>query len=124
MSTHQAHVHHTLDYTEIGVADLDRAKAFYAAAFGWEFNDYGPGYAGIRSSSGVGEVGGLALGAPTGAGGVLAQLWSDDLEASVEAVERAGGTIDKAPFAFPGGRRFSFLDPEGNRLGAWTAAPD
>ena len=26
-------------------ATLDRAKAFYSAAFGWSFTDYGPTYA-------------------------------------------------------------------------------
>lgn len=45
-----AHTHHALDYVEFGVADFDAAKAFYGAAFGWTFTDYGPGpaYVGIR----------------------------------------------------------------------------
>lgn len=120
--TEQTHVHHAIDYVEIGVTDLERAKAFYAAAFGWQFNDYGPEYAGIRWLSGEGEVGGLAVGAPTGSGGVLVQMYSDDLEATVAAVEAAGGTIADPVFAFPGGRRFHFLDPDGNRLGVWTTA--
>ena len=42
------HVHHAIDYVEINVSDLAQAKAFYAEAFGWQFNDYGPEYAGIR----------------------------------------------------------------------------
>ena len=44
----EAPVHHAIDYIEIGVDDVAAAKAFYAAAFGWQFTDYGPGYAGIR----------------------------------------------------------------------------
>lgn len=123
MSEQQDHVHHAIDYVEITVTDLDRARAFYAAAFGWQFTDYGPEYAGIRWSDGEGEVGGLAVGHPTGSGGgVLVLLYSADLEASVAAVESAGGRVVELPYAFPGGRRFYFQDPDGNRLGVWTAA--
>lgn len=42
----------------------------------------------------------------------------DDLEAALEAVTAAGGKITKPIFAFPGGRRFHFLDPNGNELAA------
>jgi hypothetical protein len=42
----------------------------------------------------------------------------EDLEATVEAVQSAGGTIVRPIFAFPGGRRFHFLDPSGNELAA------
>ena len=35
-----------LDYLELpaGGGTLDRVKAFYSAAFGWSFTDYGPTY--------------------------------------------------------------------------------
>lgn len=124
MTDDQAHVHHAIDYVEISVTDLDRAKTFYAAAFGWRFNDYGPDYAGIRWLDGDGEVGGLAVGpAPApGTGGVAVLLWSGDLDATVAAVERAGGQVVQGPYAFPGGRRFFFHDPDGNRLGVWASA--
>jgi predicted enzyme related to lactoylglutathione lyase len=39
-----------------------------------------------------------------------------DLEAALDAVTRAGGKIVKPIFAFPGGRRFEFLDPSGNEI--------
>jgi predicted enzyme related to lactoylglutathione lyase len=117
-----AHTHHALDYVELAVGeDLDRAKRFYADAFGWTFNDYGPAYAGIRAPDGDGEVGGLNATTTGGPGGPLVLLWSDDLEATVAAVEAAGGRVVDAPFAFPGGRRFHFADPAGNVLGAWTS---
>lgn len=122
MTDDQAHVHHAIDYVELGVTDLARAQAFYAAAFGWTFNDYGPTYAGIRWAEGDGEVGGLAVGGPTGAGGALVLLFSDDLDATVAAVEQAGGEVVEAPYPFPGGRRFVFHDPDGNRLGVWATS--
>ena len=42
------------------------------------------------------------------------------LEASKAGVLTAGGTITREIFAFPGGRRFHFLDPAGNELAAWS----
>ena len=47
------HTHHALDYIEFSVRGVAAAKRFYAAAFGWEFTDYGPGYAGIRASTAI-----------------------------------------------------------------------
>lgn len=116
------HPHHGLDYVEIGVADLASAQTFYAAAFGWEFNAYGPAYAGIRAPSGRGEVGGLTPGRPAAPGGPLVLLFSDDLDASVAAVSAAGGTVTEGPYDFPGGRRFHFTDPSGTELGVWSTS--
>jgi predicted enzyme related to lactoylglutathione lyase len=117
-----AHTHHAIDYIEINVSDLAAAKEFYAAAFGWAFNDYGPEYAGIRSPDGEGEVGGLNPGREPARGGPLVLLYSDDLDATVAAVESAGGQVLEGPYEFPGGRRFHFADPAGNELGAWAAS--
>ena len=113
-------VHHAIDYIEFTVGDLAAAKRFYAQAFGWEFNDYGPEYAGIKGQAG--EVGGLRQSADVRSGGPLVVLYSQDLEQSVAAVRSAGGKIVREPFSFPGGRRFQFTDPSGNELGVWSQA--
>jgi predicted enzyme related to lactoylglutathione lyase len=118
----QPHQHHGVDYVEIGVSDLEAARGFYAAAFGWSFNDYGPDYAGIRAPSGRGEVGGLSSHRAPSTGGPLVLLFSDDLDASVEAVRAAGGVVTDGPYEFPGGRRFHFTDPGGTELGVWSAS--
>lgn len=49
----------------------------------------------------------------------LPVLYSQDLEATLDVVESAGGTIVKPIFSFPGGRRFHFTDPAGNELAVW-----
>ena len=113
-------VHHTFDYIEIAVSDMEAAKAFYTGAFGWTLVDYGPEYAGIQGDGK--EVGGLRRDDEVRPGGPLVLLFSEDLEASVEAVTAAGGTIVEPIYGFPGGRRFHFADPAGNELGVWAAA--
>jgi uncharacterized protein len=103
-----------IDYVELPAAGVPAVKAFYGAAFGWRFIDYGPDYA---SFEGAGVDGGFngadSLPAP------LVILYAHDLEAMQAKVEAAGGKIVQPIFAFPGGRRFHFADPAGNVLGVW-----
>jgi len=78
-------------------------------------------YAGIRGVTR--EQGGLVQAeADRGraASGPLVVLFSTDLDATVASVKKAGGTIVKEPFVFPGGRRVHFEDPSGNELAAWS----
>lgn len=44
-----------------------------------------------------------------------------DLDAAMAAVTAAGGRVVRPPFGFPDGRRFHFLDPNGNELATWQA---
>ena len=113
------HTHHAIEYVELAAPDIAAAKAFYSAAFGWEFTDYGSEYAGIRAAEGDGEVGGLTAASTPSPDGVLVLLWSDDLDATVGSVQDAGGTVTNGPYEFPGGRRFHFQDPAGNELGVY-----
>ena len=106
-----------IDYVELTAADLPAAKAFYGAAFGWSFTEYGPEYVGFEEA---GLDGGFAQG-DAAATTPLVLLKSDDLEAALARVESAGGVITVPIFEFPGGRRFHFRDPAGNELGVWGA---
>jgi uncharacterized protein len=112
------HVHHAIDYIELSVTDVAQAKKFYGEAFGWSFNDYGSGYAGICGPDR--QVGGLVQVDSVTRGGPLVVLFSEALATTAAAVERAGGTITTPAFAFPGGRRFHFTDPSGNELAVWA----
>jgi predicted enzyme related to lactoylglutathione lyase len=120
--TLSANRHHVLDYVELTVSDLEATKAFYAAAFGWAFTDYGPTYAAIRHpDGGAAEVGGMTvLEEEQRGGGPLVLLFSEDLDRSAADVEAAGGAVVDGPYPFPGGRRFHFRDPSGNVLGVWA----
>ncbi len=112
-------LHHAIDYVELPAPNLEATRAFYEKAFGWQFNEYGPEYAGIRSPSGEGEVGGLDGTAGQKRRTPLVLLYSDDLDGSLRAVLAAGGTVVDGPYAFPGGRRFHFTDPNDTELGVW-----
>jgi uncharacterized protein len=124
MAGHSHRIPLTLDYVELSVTDMQAARDFYGAAFGWTFTSYGDGYSGIRTSAEAEgeEAGGLALADEVTRGGPLVVLFSDDLDATLAAVTAAGGEIVNGPYEFPGGRRFHFLDPSGNELGVWAEA--
>ncbi|MDP3659988.1 VOC family protein [Phenylobacterium sp.] len=104
-----------LDYLEMPGGEVPATKQFYGAAFGWTFTDYGPEYAAFEQ----GLDGGFDASAPSGQA-PLPVLYASDLEAMAAKVEAAGGTIIRAIFAFPGGRRFHFRDPAGNELAVWS----
>ena len=111
------HRDRTINYVEFTVEDVAAAKAFYAAAFGWTFTDYGPDYASF-SAEHAGLDGGFMAGTPT-PGGPLVVLYADDLAVTQAQIESAGGRVTKPIFDFPGGRRFHFADGCGNELAAW-----
>jgi hypothetical protein len=107
-----------LNYVELPVADTDSAKDFYESAFGWSLTRFGPTYA--ATLTGDTDIG--LQGDPAEASKApLPVIDVDDLEAALASVEAAGGRIVRSIFAFPGGRRFHFLDPSGNELAAVQA---
>lgn len=107
-----------IDYVELpSVTAHELTRGFYAKAFGWDFTDYGPDYA--ATTNGEVDVGlngqpGEALAVP------LPVIRVEDLEAAFDSVVKAGGTIAKDIFSFPGGRRFHFIDPSGSELAVWS----
>jgi predicted enzyme related to lactoylglutathione lyase len=104
-----------LNYVELPVREIGPAKAFYEQAFGWSLTGFGPTYA--ATMSGDTDIG-LQADASEATRAPLPVIEVDDLEATLAAVEAAGGEIVRPIFAFPGGRRFHFLDPSGNEVAA------
>ena len=106
-----------IDYIEFSATDIPATKTFYAAVFGWKFTDYGDEYVAFED----GDVGGgFAKVTSNTTGGPLVILYSSALEKTEAKVQEHGGRIAKPIFAFPGGRRFQFLDPNGNELAVWS----
>ena len=71
-----------IDYVELRAGDMQASKAFYAAAFGWGFADYGPEYAAFE---GAGLDGGLDATTPAADRPPLVILKSEDLEDALGA---------------------------------------
>lgn len=112
------HVNHGIDYIEFTSPRAGATRDFFTAAFGWGATAYGPDYTGLHDGRASGaEAGGIAAGE---ARAPLVILYSEDLDATVEAVVAAGGTITLEPFDFPGGRRFHFTEPGGAELAVWS----
>ncbi|MEP9360802.1 VOC family protein [Sphingomonas sp. KR3-1] len=110
-----------ISYLELPSKDVAGTCDFYAKAFGWGFTDFGPDYA--ATTTGDTDLGingstdqAIAL--------LLPVIEVQDLEAAFESVQASGGEITVPIFAFPGGRRFHFRDPEGNELGVFVNEPE
>jgi hypothetical protein len=71
-------------------------------------------------------TGGFALGGDGNPGraikgaGALVILYAGNLAETQRRIEEAGGSIVKPAYAFPGGRRFHFTDPDGYELAVWS----
>jgi uncharacterized protein len=114
--------HNRIDLVEFPAADADadalaRARAFYESAFGWSFTDYGA-YVDTTDSGTAAGINGVTDGRQQAM--PLVVIYADDLEAARDAVTASGGTLRHDIYAFPGGRRFHFVDPAGNELAVWS----
>ena len=112
--------HHKIHYLEFPSRDITKTKAFFSAVFDWTFTDYGPEYTAFANA---GIDGGFFLSAQastTDNGGALVVFFSDSLEQTQAAIEAADGAITRPIFSFPGGRRFHFIDPNGNEYAVWS----
>ena len=112
--------HEKINYVEFPSRDLAATKAFFTAAFGWAFADYGPEYAAFANQGLNGGFYKSDLVASTQNGSALIVFYSGELEQTQAKVTEAGGSITKAIFNFPGGRRFHFADPNGNEYAVWS----
>jgi predicted enzyme related to lactoylglutathione lyase len=105
-----------INYVELSVTDTQASKAFYEAAFGWSLTDFGPDYAATTT----GDVDlGLQSDEPAVPLPVIEVSGLDDWPDRLVA---AGATIVRPIFAFPGGRRFHFIDPAGNEIAVTEAS--
>lgn len=109
-----------ITYVEFAANNLSAIKAFYSAAFNWQFTDYGADYTAFDNAGISGGFYYVEKSAEKHAdvdrGSVLVVLKCDQLEACLQRVVACGGTIKTEIFSFPGGRRFHFLDPCNNEL--------
>jgi predicted enzyme related to lactoylglutathione lyase len=107
-----------LFYFSMPVADAERARRFFGAVFGWEFD--GPGEQGGQHVANVQPDGGIGGGRPGHAPDLFFRV--DDLDAAMARVVELGGT---AVFVGAGdeGRHAMCTDDQGIAFGLSEPAP-
>lgn len=115
-----------LKHFAIECDDVERAKAFYEAVFGWKIEPWGPPgfyqiFTGTAEDPGV--LGALQARRQShkGAGihGFECSFGVDALAPIIAAVEANGGCIDMSEYRIEGvGNLIYLIDTEGNRVGA------
>ena len=112
-------LHEKINYVELPAKDLAATKAFFQSVFGWSFVDYGPEYTAFENQGLDGGFFKSDLASSTEKGAALIVFYSNQLEATLAKVEKAGGSILRPIYSFPGGRRFHFTEPSGNEFAVW-----
>ncbi len=106
-----------INYVEFKAKNLERIKEFYTASFDWTFTDYGPTYIAFSRS---GLQGGFEKTENEIVNGALVVLYHKNLDLIKNKIIESKGKISIDIFTFPGGRRFHFIDPDGNELAVWS----
>ncbi len=122
---------------EVQADDVERAKAFYTAVFGWSFQDYseyaGSTYWGIVTGpeDQPGINGGLlprpapAPAVGQGTNGFVCTLGVDSYDETERRILDAGGQIALAKMALPGmAWQGYYVDTEGNTFGIHQPDPE
>jgi len=112
--------HEKINYVELPAIDLTATKQFFSHVFQWVFTDYGPEYTAFSNAGIDGGFYQADLKASAEQGSALVVFYSESLEDTQLKVKAAGGSISTAIFAFPGGRRFHFIEPSGNEFAVWS----
>lgn len=113
-------LHEKINYVEFPANDLAATKAFFQSVFGWTFEDFGPEYTAFTDQGLDGGFFQSDLASTQEKGAALIVFYSNQLEATLAKVEKAGGSILKPIYSFPGGRRFHFTEPSGNEFAVWS----
>jgi predicted enzyme related to lactoylglutathione lyase len=113
----------TPDWVDLGIPDLERAKEFYNAVFGWEFLEGPPETGGYTMCLVRGRRVAAIMRNPDPT--ATAFWWNvyfatDDLDGAVKRISDAGGTVPMAAMdVLDQGRMAIAVDPQGAQFGLW-----
>ena len=113
-----------ISYLQIPAPEPGASGDFYRAVFGWELRGDPEGH--LSFDDGTGDVIGAFLRDLPVAGdaGPLPYVYVEEIDAAVERIKAAGGTIVKEPYWEPPDERHlrvaTFKDVAGNVLGLWN----
>ena len=118
-----AHPHGTPCWIDMGVADIDKAVAFYSTLLGWDIPEANEEMGGYRLSTLDGKaVAGLSAMQETPHPYWTTYISVDDIEATSAAATQAGGSVLlPAMDVMDLGKMAIIADPVGAALGLWQA---
>jgi predicted enzyme related to lactoylglutathione lyase len=111
-------------WVDLSVPDVDAAKEFYAAVFGWTYLDLGEEFGHYQmcqrdghSAAGIGPQQ-----SPDQPPAWMTYLASDAVDDTAQKITENGGTVLAGPFDVPrAGRMCIALDSQGAAFGVWQA---
>lgn len=114
-------------WTEIPVRDLTAAQAFYETVTGLQMhraNMDGFEMVDFKADDQSGVAGHLYVGTPgqNGTGPTIHLAIPDKVEAALDRVLAAGGTVASPVITIPPGRFAKVIDPDGNSIGLFEPA--
>lgn len=129
MAERTSHPHATISWADLATSDQQGAKAFYAALFGWEYDEQPIGDGTTYSMA---KLGGRSAAAINPQREEEAQQgvpphWNlyitvDDVDAATGEVAQHGGQVIAEPFdVFDAGRMTVITDPSGAVVSLWQA---
>lgn len=129
MAEFTSYSHGMPSWIDLGTSDVEGARAFYTAVFGWESHEGetpdGPPYT-MFTKNGKNVAGAMAL-MPNEVDMGVPPHWNsyvavDELDETAARVAGAGGTVIVPPMDVNEDGRMAFIaDPTGGMLGLWQA---
>ncbi len=115
------HTTHTPCWVDLGTSDMESAKAFYSALFGWEIPPGDEEFGGYTLASYAGgSVAGLGPQQNPGPPFWAAYIATEDVERTTELVTANGGQVLLPPMDIAtAGRMAVYMDPAGAVISAW-----
>ncbi len=129
MPTRTEYQHGTPSWIDLSTSDVDASRAFYGPVFGWDFEanptDQGGEY--VMARKGEHAAAGIMQQQPEQAAMGIPPMWNtyitvDDVAATVEQVDGAGGSVMMPPMpVMDAGTMAVVVDPTGAVVCLWQA---
>src|SRR4051794_12730752 len=114
-------------WTELATTDVERAKEFYAAIYGWEFQTSGEGAQAYTEIKANGRSVAGMMAKPPSMPAEAPPMWSvyfgvADLDEAINHVAKLGGRVLMEPQTIEAGRFAYVADPQGAPFGIFDMA--
>lgn len=116
---------HPIAHIELSSKDRKKSAEFYSSVFGWATQDIDEmDYTTFSPGENTPGGGFNPVSDENPAGTVMVYIQADDLEATHNKIEAAGGTVLVREFEVPGNGWMSiFQDIDGNTVSLWKSMP-